>query len=199
MQTLYELYLQNPFWVWLAIGAVFVGVDIAVGSGKLVWGGVAAAVLAFINLSGMRFGAGVELVMFAVVAVGGAVLTMTPWRPRPSAATPHDDNRTPSRRRSAPRRSAPTQAGQDRSDQGRSARVDAPEIPAAEERRTARLIGRIGRTTSDFANGVGRVWIDGAEWGAELDGEETLPSDTPVRIMGVTGGVRLHVRNLMAS
>ena len=193
MQTLYELYLQNPFWVWLAIGAVFVGLDIAIGSGKLIWAGVAAAMLAFINLSGARLGVGVEFAMFAAVAVGGAVLAMAPWRPRPSAATPHDDDRTP------PRGSTPRKAPQDRLGQSRPGRVEAPEIPAADERRTARLIGRIGRTTSDFSNGVGRVWIDGAEWGAELDGEESLPSDTPVRVMGVTGGVRLHVRNLMVN
>ena len=56
MQTLHELYVQNPFWVWLAIGAVFVGLDISIGSGKLIWGGVAAAALAFINLAGVRLG-----------------------------------------------------------------------------------------------------------------------------------------------
>ncbi len=182
MQTLHALYIQNPFWVWLAVGAVFVGLDITVGSGKLIWGGVAAAVLAFINLSGVRLGSMVELGVFTVVAVGGVVIASMPWKPRPSSATPHDDDLPPPARRAAPRKTV---------------RADMPEIPAADERRTARLIGRIGRTTSDFANGVGRVWIDGAEWGAELDGEESLPSDTPVRIMGVTGGVRLHVRNLM--
>ena len=182
MQTLHALYIQNPFWVWLAVGAVFVGLDITVGSGKLIWGGVAAAVLAFINLAGVRLGSMVELGVFAGVAVGGVVIASMPWRPRPSAATPHDDNLPPPARRAPPKKAT---------------RAEAPEIPAADERRTARLIGRIGRTTSDFANGVGRVWIDGAEWGAELDGEESLPSDTPVRIMGVTGGVRLHVRNLM--
>jgi inner membrane protein len=178
MQTLHELYIQNPFWIWLAVGAVFVGLDIAIGSGKLIWGGVAAAVLAFVNLSGVRLGSTVELAIFTAVAAGGAVISFMPWRPRPSAATPHDDDQGPSSGR-------------------RSARSEATEIPAADERRTARLIGRIGRTTSDFANGVGRVWIDGAEWGAELDGEETIPSDTPVRIISVTGGVRLQVRNLM--
>jgi membrane protein implicated in regulation of membrane protease activity len=180
MQTLHELYVQNPFWVWLAIGAVFVGLDISIGSGKLIWGGVAAAALAFINLAGVRLGSMAELALFSVVAVGGVVVAIMPWRPRPSAAT-SDDNEA---------RAATTR---------RELEVEHSAFPMADERRTARLIGRIGRTTSDFANGVGRVWIDGAEWGAELDGEETLPSNTPVRIMGVTGGVRLHVKNLMIS
>lgn len=179
MQTLYELYVQNPFWVWLAVGAVFVGLDVAIGSGKLIWGGVAAAAVAFMNLSGLRLGSKLELAVFAVVAVGGAVISFMPWKPRPSAATPHDNVRGPSARK--PGRAEPT------------------DVPTADERRTARLIGRIGRTTSDFANGVGRVWIDGAEWGADLDGEETIPSDTPVRVISVNGGVRLQVRNLMTS
>jgi len=65
--------------------------------------------------------------------------------------------------------------------------------------RTGRLVGRIGRTTSEFANGVGRVWIEGAEWAAELEGhEDDLPPEAPVRITRVIGGVRLQVRALTA-
>ena len=181
MQALQELYVQNPFWVWLAVGAVFVGLDIAIGSGKLIWGGVAAAALAFVNLADVRLGWPVELALFAVFAMGGVLISIAPWKGRPSAATPHDDGE-----RQKPSKLVRRKAAAE------------PEIPAADENRTGRLVGRIGRTTSEFANGVGRVWIDGAEWGAELDGQETLPADAPVRVMGVTGGVRLHVRNLMA-
>jgi len=167
MQTLQTLYVQNPVWVWLAVGAIFVGLEIALGSGKLIWGGVAAAALAAINLAGIRLGSMIELGVFAVAA---GILAVIPWRPRASTGRPA--------------RAKPV------------GRPKALAMGAGDERRTARLIGRIGRTTSEFANGVGRVWIDDAEWGAELDGEDSLPFDTPVRIMGVTGGVRLHVRNL---
>ncbi len=184
MHALQELYSQNPFWLWLAVGAIFVGLDIAIGSGKLIWGGVAAAALAFVNLAGVRLGSTVELVLFAVVLVGGVVVTSIPWRGRSTAHFQADGE--PVHTAAKVTKPARTQ---------HAAELDAP---SADENRTGRLIGRIGRTTSEFANGVGRVWIDGAEWGAELDGEETLPADAPVRIMGVTGGVRLHVRNLMA-
>jgi membrane protein implicated in regulation of membrane protease activity len=61
---------------------------------------------------------------------------------------------------------------------------------------TARLVGRIGRATGDFANGVGRVWIDGAEWGADIEGVEHLPAGSPVRIVRVIGGIRLQVHPL---
>jgi membrane protein implicated in regulation of membrane protease activity len=80
-------------------------------------------------------------------------------------------------------------------------RATAPQAfdPASRDR-TARLIGRIGRTTSEFINGVGRVWIDGAEWSAEIDaGDYGLPADAPVRVLGVAGGIRLKVQALTAA
>jgi membrane protein implicated in regulation of membrane protease activity len=69
----------------------------------------------------------------------------------------------------------------------------------AEVRPPARLIGRIARSTGEFANGVGRVWIDGTEWAAELDGgEDELALGQPVRVTKVIGGVRLQVHPLAA-
>jgi membrane protein implicated in regulation of membrane protease activity len=63
--------------------------------------------------------------------------------------------------------------------------------------RTAHLAGRIGRTSSEFVNGVGRVWIDDAEWGAEIaTGEDDLPAGAPVRVVKVIGGIRLQVQGL---
>ncbi len=175
MQTLYDLYLQNPFWIWLAVGAVFVALDVATGTGKLIWPGVAAAALAFINLADVRMGVMVELAVFVSVSVIGIALTSDFGLRRPHAS--------PDRKVKAEKKALPT-----------------PEsLEHASRDRTGRLIGRIGRTTGEFANGVGRVWIDGAEWGAEIDaGDEALPPDVPVRVMGVTGGVRLQVRGLMS-
>ena len=176
MQTLLDLYVQNPFWIWLAVGAVFVALDIASGTGKLIWPGVAAAALAFINLAEVRLGVEMEVALFIVVSMLGIALTSGIHRRRPQASP---DNTLKTERRQAPQPSpeALTRASQDR---------------------TGRLIGRIGRTTGEFANGVGRVWIDGTEWGAEIDtGDDMLPAESPVRVMGVTGGVRLQVRGLM--
>jgi membrane protein implicated in regulation of membrane protease activity len=172
MQTLYDLYLQNPFWIWLAVGAVFVALDIASGTGKLIWPGVAAAALAFVNLADVRLGMVPELCVFAGVSVAGLLLTSGLGRRRPHAS--------PDEALKVDRKAPP----------------DAQELASPD--RTGRLIGRIGRTTGEFVNGVGRVWIDGTEWGAEIDvGDDVLPPDVPVRVMGVTGGVRLQVRGLM--
>jgi membrane protein implicated in regulation of membrane protease activity len=173
MNALLDLYVQSPFWIWLGVGAVFVALDIASGSGKLIWPGAAAAVLAFLNLADIRLGLEWELGVLFAVSILGIGLTSNIHLRRPDASP----DRLPT--------------------------VEKPTLPSAESldltsrERSARLIGRIGRTTGEFANGVGRVWIDGAEWGAEIDaGDDVLPSDVPVRVMGVTGGVRLQVRGL---
>jgi membrane protein implicated in regulation of membrane protease activity len=176
MQTLYDLYLQNPFWIWLGVGAVFVALDIATGTGKLIWPGVAAAALAFINLADVRLGTGVEIGVFLAVSALGIVLTSGFHLRRPHASPDND--------LVVEKKQAPTPV--------------AEVLEQSSPDRTGRLIGRIGRTTGEFVNGVGRVWIDGMEWGAEIDaGEDALPPDAPVRVMGVTGGVRLQVRGLM--
>jgi len=173
MQTLLDLYVQNPFWVWLGVGAVFVAFDVASGSGKLIWPGAAAAVLAFLNLADIRLGVEWELGLFIAVSILGIGLTSNLHLRRPDAVIEREPTVS----------KAPLPA------------VESQDLTGRE--RTARLIGRIGRTTGEFANGVGRVWIDGAEWGAEIDtGDDALPPDVPVRVMGVTGGVRLQVRGL---
>jgi hypothetical protein len=62
--------------------------------------------------------------------------------------------------------------------------------------RGARLLGRIGETVGSFAGGQGRVFVDGAEWTAELDAED--PSGPPpgarVKVIEVVDGGRLRVR-----
>jgi membrane protein implicated in regulation of membrane protease activity len=175
MLTLYDLYLQNPFWVWLAVGAIFVALEIATGSGKLIWPGVVAAALAFINLADVRLGAPMEIAVFFSISIIGVALMAGLHRRQPHASPDH----VLQTERKAP---LPTPVT----------------LEAMGQDRTGRLIGRIGRTTGEFVNGVGRVWIDGAEWGAEIDvGDDVLPPDAPVRVMGVIGGVRLQVRGLM--
>jgi len=160
MAALEALYLQDPFWVWIALGCVFVAMSLATGAALPMWPAVASAVVAAFGLVGLRLGLLGEAAVFAIVCASLVALARVG-----SAA----DGRAPAlsrkRREPAP---GPAQPG--------------------------RLVGRIGRTSSEFVNGVGRVWIDGAEWAAELDaGEDVLPPGLPVRIARVTGGVRLQV------
>ena len=61
--------------------------------------------------------------------------------------------------------------------------------------RGGRLVGRFGETVGIFAAGRGRVFVDGAEWSAELDGEDVgPPPGARVQILEVIGGGRLKVR-----
>ena len=62
--------------------------------------------------------------------------------------------------------------------------------------RGGRLVGLYGQTVGDFDAGQGRVFVDGAEWTAELDAAEAprpAPGDR-VRVVEVVDGGRLRVR-----
>jgi membrane protein implicated in regulation of membrane protease activity len=58
----------------------------------------------------------------------------------------------------------------------------------------SRLIGREGKAATAFEAGAGRVFVDGKEWSAELDGAETLPAGGRVHVVDLMGGARLKVR-----
>ncbi|MDI1364269.1 MAG: NfeD family protein [bacterium] len=49
-----------------------------------------------------------------------------------------------------------------------------------------RLIGRDGQVLSTFENGLGRVFVDGKEWPARLEGGPPLPGQR-VQVLGVDG------------
>ena len=61
--------------------------------------------------------------------------------------------------------------------------------------RGGRLVGQFGETVGLFAAGQGRVFVDGCEWTAELDGGDVgPPPGARVQILEVIGGGRLKVR-----
>lgn len=61
--------------------------------------------------------------------------------------------------------------------------------------RGGRLIGRFGETVGIFAAGQGRVFVDGAEWTAELDDDVAgPPPGARVQVVDVIGGGRLRVK-----
>jgi hypothetical protein len=51
----------------------------------------------------------------------------------------------------------------------------------------ARLAGLDGVAAGDFKGGRGRVFVDGKEWAAQLDGAESLSSGMKVIVVGVKG------------
>lgn len=58
---------------------------------------------------------------------------------------------------------------------------------------TGRLAGSEGVAAESFQAGLGRVFVDGKEWAAELEGGGALASGAKVVVTGV-GGSRLTVR-----
>jgi inner membrane protein len=173
MASIVALYEQSPYWVWLALAALFVVMALITGARSLIWPSVAAAVVAGAGIANMHLAPPAEIALFIAITLA-AYLAPRRMAPAPTAQVPGMDEIAPVAPKSG-RREMGT--------------VD----------RTGRLVGRIGRTTSEFANGVGRVWIEGAEWAAELEGhEDDLPPEAPVRITRVIGGVRLQVRALTA-
>jgi len=57
-----------------------------------------------------------------------------------------------------------------------------------------RLVGQHGEVARAFRDGVGRVFVDGKEWAAELDGGGELAKSAKVEVIEIVGGARLKVR-----
>jgi membrane protein implicated in regulation of membrane protease activity len=56
-----------------------------------------------------------------------------------------------------------------------------------------RLIGHEGEAVSAFTAGLGRVFVDGKEWAAELDSGGDLAAKSKVKVLEILGGARLKV------
>jgi len=59
--------------------------------------------------------------------------------------------------------------------------------------RARRVLGQTGEARADFVAGHGRVFVDGAEWPAQLEGGGELAAGAPVQVVRVEGA-RLIVR-----
>jgi len=150
MATLADLYLAHPAWIWAGVAAALLAVEVAAGSGWLLWPAASAGVVAVVE--GFR-----EIPLAAAVLIF-VLLTIVS---------------TLTARRYVPRRLSGQ--AQDINDN------------------VARLIGHEGRVVAAFQAGAGRVFIDGKEWAAELDGGGQLEAGAPVRVTAVQGA-RLRVR-----
>ena len=152
MDAVGAFYFAHPFWVWLAIGAVFLAIEVVTGSGWMLWPAAAAALVGVVGLFiGLGVGGGIAL--FAVCTV---ILTYVGRRML--------------------RKTAP--GGADINDA------------------YGRLIGHRGSASIPFEGGLGRVFIDGKEWSARLDGDGPLPAGAPIEVTAVLSGARLQVRAL---
>ena len=68
MDAVGAFYFAHPFWVWLAIGAVFLAIEVVSGSGWMLWPAAAAAL---VGVAGLFIGLGVGggIALFAVATL----------------------------------------------------------------------------------------------------------------------------------
>lgn len=140
-----DLYVAQPFWIWLAVGVLLLAVEAMFSTEWLLWPAVSAGVVAVMTAAGVRLGLPGEVAVFAVLTVIATLLS----RRLISKANP---------------------AGPDIND------------------RDSRLIGQRARVVEAFVSGRGRVFISGAEWPAEIEGEPPVEGQDVV-VMRITGSL----------
>ena len=144
------MFFAHPFWLWIALGGVFLIGELMTGSGWLLWPAGAAAATGVATLVWPMNGP-YQIVIFVVVAI---VATYLGRRFLPPAGRKGGDINDP-----APR-----------------------------------LVGRTGEACAAFKAGLGRVFVDGKEWSAELEGGGDLAAKAKVEVTQILGGARLKVK-----
>ena len=73
MGTLIDIYVAQPFWLWLAIGVVLLAVEASVSTEWLLWPAVSAGVVAVVCALGLRLGFAAEAGLFAVLTLASTL------------------------------------------------------------------------------------------------------------------------------
>jgi len=73
MGALQGLYATHPFWPWLALAALFLAIEVATGTGWLLWPAAGAFVVGLLA-EALRPGLAVELGLFAVLTIASIYL-----------------------------------------------------------------------------------------------------------------------------
>lgn len=73
MTWLAELYVAHPFWIWLAVAAVLLAVEVATTTGWLLWPAACAVAVAGLTFI-LNGNFAVELAVFAVLTIASTLL-----------------------------------------------------------------------------------------------------------------------------
>ena len=150
MADLTAFLLAHPMWAWLAVGAVFLIVEVLTGSGWLLWPAASAGVVGLLTFT-VALSTATQVVLFAGLTI---VTTYVGRRYFRNIHAPGHDVNDPH----------------------------------------ARLVGHHGKAVETFQAGAGRVFVDGKEWSAELQGDGALVAGAPIVVTALLGGARLRVR-----
>lgn len=149
MDVLPQLIASHPLWAWMALGAIFLAVEVATGSGWLLWPAGSAALTGLATLF-WPLGGAAAIAIFGVLTIVTTYLGRRYIRPAPAGETDVND----------PHR---------------------------------RLIGQRGEAVGAFDGEDGRVFIDGKEWPAVLEGAGPLAAGAKIEVTAVQAG-KLRVR-----
>ena len=72
MDIVAGIFAYHPFWAWMGVGAILLAVEVATGSGYLLWPAASAAVTAL--LTGLKLGLPVELAVFAALTIASTLV-----------------------------------------------------------------------------------------------------------------------------
>ena len=73
-------YATHPFWVWLAVAAIFLAVEVGTGSGWLLWPAASALLVGLLTLV-VAPGFAIEVGLFAVLTIVATYLARRYLRP----------------------------------------------------------------------------------------------------------------------
>jgi membrane protein implicated in regulation of membrane protease activity len=151
MSNVLDLYGTHPFWVWAGVAAALLALEVASGSGWLLWPAASAGFVGVVTLFFPQIEAPLAILLFAVITIISTLAGRRLWQ-RSLQPGGHD--------------------------------INDPHL---------RLVGREGRAVAAFAGHEGRVFVDGKEWAATLEGGERLDLGAAVQVTSVSGA-RLTVR-----
>lgn len=75
MSFIADLYAVQPFWIWLALGALLLAVESMFSTEWLLWPAVSAGIVAVLTAVGVRLGLPGEVAVFALLTVVGTLLS----------------------------------------------------------------------------------------------------------------------------
>ena len=87
MHGLMSFYDAHPFWVWLAVAAIFLAIEVATGTGWLLWPAAAGLLVGLLTLA-LPLGAPLELGLFAVLTIAATYVARRFLKPVLDAKNP---------------------------------------------------------------------------------------------------------------
>ena len=87
-------YSTHPLWVWLAFAAILLAIEVATGSGWLLWAAASAGATGLLTLIGVPLGLPGEIAVFAVLTLGSTLISRRFFKPEPEQEADINDQTT---------------------------------------------------------------------------------------------------------